>query len=157
MFPPYFVPYTAHYNVTHCWRHKTRVVQVVVALPPSLTFIPQVKHFPRTCLQYILLLSRIQRKRSICRNSNISPEIHVSNWVQFVLISSIIEPHIKVIVPKLLNLSASLVSATPTHCSMYPSSQRWMGSCFNYQQPLLFLSIHSLISAHRGLKVFQLL
>lgn len=99
-FPPLLIFFLSDYNLTHCWTNTT--------VPcPRCEFDKRVKDVPRVCLYYILLFSHIQWRRSVSEFKHFSWDSGF-DLGSLVFVWSLIEPHIKIIVPWLLHPPASL-------------------------------------------------
>lgn len=115
--PPPNTHFTTTTFLLYCWLTSHTVMQVVIVLATLLVGFPG-QTFAVNMLVIYFVVVLLPTKEINLQNINISPEISVSNLAQLVLISSIIEPHIKVIVFLLLSaFSPSL------HSSMWPCSQ----------------------------------
>lgn len=102
--------------LSHCWIIPHTIAPVVHALPTlSARFPSQI--FAANMLVLCFVVVSHPTKEIHLKNSSMSPEIHDSNRAQLVLISSLIEPHIKVILLQLHSLSAPLYSDTQAQSS----------------------------------------
>lgn len=82
----------------------------------------RVKEVPRVCLNYILLFSRIQWRRSVSDFKHFSWDSGF-DWGSLVFVWSLIEPHIKIIVPRLLRPPPPHLSRVDTLLSILTGAE----------------------------------
>lgn len=115
--PPHsFFPVSLSQPLSHCWIIPHTIAPVVHALPTLSARFPS-QTFSANMLVLCFVVVSHPTKEIHLKNSSMSPEIHDSNWAQLVLISSLIKPHIKVILLQLHSLSAPLYSDTQAQSS----------------------------------------
>lgn len=82
----------------------------------------RVKEVPRVCPNYILLFSRIQWRRSVSDFKHFSWDSGF-DWGSLVFVWSLIEPHIKIIVPRLLHPPPPYLSHVDTLLSILTGAE----------------------------------